>query len=270
MTKQLMIYENVVPVNRNAHRDVSVRQTTSFDFARETNTVPIVDVEFIKVAVEMPILFAKTATGVAALALLGTQQDRNAFVAEDGNWTGRYVPAFFRRYPFVFALQEDGDRLTLCIDESYKGLNKDGKGERMFDSEGVETAYTKNVLRFVEEYQSTFNRSQAFCDRLLESGLLEEARIDYRLNDGTTGGVTGFMRVSVEKLRALPDEKVVEMFRNGDLDLIQLHLMSMQQVEPLVAKLVQPAAAVEEDKSAKKKGKSPSAEDATPSETMTN
>lgn len=238
MSKQLMIYDNVVPLNRNTHREYSVKQTTSFNFAKSTNTVPIVDIEFIKVAMEMPILFAKTGTGVAALALVGAAQDANAFVSADGTWNGRYVPAFFRRYPFVFAVQEDGDRLTLCLDESYEGFNTENKGERMFDADGIETSYTKNVLRFVEEYQAVFNRSQAFCDRLLASGILEEARIDYRFNDGTTGGVTGFMRVSVEKLRELPDATVLEMFRSGDLDLIQLHLMSMQQVEPLVAKLV--------------------------------
>ena len=251
MSKQLMIYDNVVPLNRNTHREYSVKQTTSFGFAKATNTVPIVDVEFIKVALEMPILFAKTGTGVAALALVGAAQDQNAFVSADDSWNGRYVPAFFRRYPFVFAVQEDGDRLTLCLDESYEGFNTENKGERMFDSDGVETSYTKNVLRFVEEYQAVFNRSQAFCDRLVASGLLEEARIDYRFHDGTTGGVTGFMRVSVEKLRELPDAKVVELFRSGDLDLIQLHLMSMQQVEPLVAKLVPPEAA-KPAKSAKK------------------
>jgi len=92
------------------------------------------------------------------------------------------------------------------------------------------------VLRFVEEYQATFNRTQAFCDRLEAAGLLEPARVDYTLADGTKGGVTGFLRVSNEKFRALSDEQVVAMFRTGDLDMIQMHLLSMQQIETLVTK----------------------------------
>ncbi|NBO21258.1 MAG: peptidase [Rhodobacteraceae bacterium] len=233
MAKQLLIYENVVPLNRVAHRDLSVRQTSNFVFAARTNSVPIVDIEFVKVAPEMPIVFTRTQTGLVCVALVGAEQDRNAFVG----WDGRYVPAFFRRYPFVFAVQEGSDRLTLCIDEGYEGINDAGIGERMFDAEGSETSYTRTVLRFVEEYQATFNRTQAFCDRLAASGLLEEARVDYTLADGTQGGVTGFLRVSVEKLRALPDDAVLAMFRSGDLDLIQMHLMSMQQIEPLVARV---------------------------------
>jgi hypothetical protein len=236
MTKQLLIYDNVVPVNRQTHRKVSVRRTTSFEFARQVNSVPIVDVEFPRVCVEMPIVFSRTETGVVSLALLGAQQDRNAFVDDEDNWTGRYVPAFLRRYPFVFAVQEATDQMTLCVDESYKGLNDEDRGERMFDGEGTESSYLRTVLRFVEEYQATFNRTQSFCDRLDKAGLLEEARVDYTMANGTKGGVTGFLRVSNEKLRALSDEDVTALFRAGDLDLIQMHMLSMQQIETVVAK----------------------------------
>jgi hypothetical protein len=246
MSRQLLIYENVVPLNRVEHRDLSVRQSQNFLFARDTNTVPIVDVEFVKVAPEMPIVFARTQTGLVCVSLVGAEQDRNSLVDADGVWQGRYVPAFFRRYPFVFSVQEGSDKLTLCIDTSYEGINDEGEGERLFDTTGAETAYTRTVLRFVEEYQATFNRTQAFCDRLQASGLLEEARIDYTLADGKQGGVTGFLRVSTERLRALSDAQVLEMFRNGDLDLIQLHLISMQQVEPLVARIAATASAPEQ------------------------
>lgn len=237
MTKQLLIYSNVAPLNRATHRDLAVSQTHSFAFAAQTNTVPVVDVEFVKCASEMPVVFARTETGVVCVAVLGTEQDRNAFVKADNSWDGRYVPAFFRRYPFVFAADEGSDRLTLCIDEAYEGLNSEGRGERLFDSEGIETTYTRNILKFVEEYQATFSRTQAFCARLEELDLLEEARIDYVLGDGSRGGLTGFLRVSTEKLRALPDDAALRLFRSGDLDLIQLHLMSLQQVEPLVNRL---------------------------------
>ena len=239
MTKQLLIYDNVVPVNRQAHRDLAVQRTRSFSFARDINTVPIVDVEFARAALEMPIVFARTETGLVALALLGASEGRNAFLDADDAWTGRYVPAFLRRYPFVFAADSANDRMTLCVDESFEGLNTENKGERLFDSEGEQTAYLQQVLRFMEEYQATFNRTQAVCDRLQEAGLLEEARIDYRLPDGRSGGVTGFLRVSQEKLRALPDEEVVRMFRAGDLDLVQMHLLSLHNAEPLVQRSLQ-------------------------------
>jgi hypothetical protein len=247
MTKQLLIYDNVSPVNRSTHRKMSVRQTSSFAFARDVNSVPIVDAEFARVCVEMPIVFARTETGLVSLALLGTHKDRNAFVDAENHWSGRYVPAFFRRYPFIFAVQPNSDQMTLCIDEAYEGLNTQDLGERMFDGEGNETSYLRNVLRFVEEYQATFARTQAFCDRLDAAGLLEEARIDYTLADGKAGRVTGFLRISAQKFRALDDADVVAMFRSGDLDMIQMHILSMQQVERVVTKSVEVAAAAPAD-----------------------
>lgn len=238
MNKQLLIYDRLVPVNRQHHRGVSVRRITSFDFARDLNSVPIVDAEFARVALEMPIVFARTETGLVSLALLGAAERRNAFVAQDGTWSGRYVPAFLRRYPFVFAVDDRSDRMTLCVDDTFPGLNQEDLGERLFDAEGTETTYLGTVLRFMEEYQATFTRTQGFCDRLQARDLLEEARIDYRLSTGQRGGVTGFWRVSAEKLRALPDADIAEMFRQGDLDLVQLHLLSMHNAEALVARSV--------------------------------
>lgn len=236
MTKQLLIYETVVPVSRETHRETAVTRASSLDFARHINSVPVVDSEFSRIATEMPIVFAKTEKGAMPLALMGTAQNRNAFITEDGQWDGRYIPAFLRRYPFVFSTDSASERLTLCVDESFPGLNSDNKGERLFDGSGNNTEYLDNVLKFMEEYQATFARTERFCERLLGLDLLEEARIEYRMADGKQGGVTGFLRVSATKLAGLADEDIVKIFRSGDLALIQLHLHSLNLAETLVGK----------------------------------
>jgi hypothetical protein len=122
------------------------------------------------------------------------------------------------------------------MDESFEGLNTENRGERMFDADGNPTTYLSTVLRFMEDYQATFNRTQAFCDRLEERDLLEEARIDYRLSDGTQGVVSGFLRVSAERLRALDDDVLGGMVRTGEMDLIQAHLLSLMNAESLVTR----------------------------------
>ncbi len=53
------------------------------------------------------------------VVVLGVLWDQNNFVDENGQWTAQYVPAFVRRYPFVFAGSEDGARFTLYIDETF-------------------------------------------------------------------------------------------------------------------------------------------------------
>ena len=61
MTKQLMIYENAVPISPEEHRNISVRQGTSFGFAAALNSVPLVVAEFEKASAEYPIIFAGVA-----------------------------------------------------------------------------------------------------------------------------------------------------------------------------------------------------------------
>lgn len=236
MTKQLFIYDNVVPLNREAHKEHSVGKISDMGFAAGVNAIPVMDAEFLQAAAEMPILFTKVSDGYLCLAMLGTEKDKNAFVTADGKWDGQYVPAFFRRYPFVFATAGDAETLTLCIDESYSGLNTDGVGERLFDSTGAETSYTQSVLKFAEEFQTSSARTQAFCKRLEELDLLEQSRIDFTLEDGTRGSIDGFFRVNAEKMRALGDADVLALFRAGHLDLIHMHLMSLQRVQALIAR----------------------------------
>jgi len=244
MSKQLLIYDKVVPVSRESHRDIAVQRTSTLDFAKDINSVPIVDSEFSRVASEMPIVFAKTEKGAMPLALMGTAQDRNAFVTDEGLWSGRYIPAFLRRYPFVFAVDSESDRLTLCVDESFSGLNSENLGERLFDGAGTNTTYLDGVLKFMEDYQATFARTERLCERLLAHDLLEEARIEYTTPDGRQGGVTGFMRVSATKLAGLDDADIVDMFRSGDLALAQMHLQSLNLAEVLVGKAIELSAEV--------------------------
>ena len=102
MTTQLLIYEKAVPVSPQRHGDWSVKAGADFGFARHVNSVPLMAAEFPAAAAEYPVVFTGTDNVMPAI-LLGAREKENLFVAEDGSWDGRYVPAFVRRYPFVFA-----------------------------------------------------------------------------------------------------------------------------------------------------------------------
>jgi len=58
--------------------------------------------------------------------------NENAYLDADEGWRANYVPAFIRRYPFVFSKSEDGQTFTLCIDEAFAGFNREGRGQALF------------------------------------------------------------------------------------------------------------------------------------------
>src|SRR5690606_25699494 len=132
--KQLMIYERAVPVSSERHRDWSVETGVNYGFARELNSVPLLATEFGPAATEYAVVFAGDEQAVLPAAILGMRAGENSHVDSSGAWTGGYIPAFLRRYPFVFARSDDGTAFTLCLDEEFDGFNRDGRGERLFDS----------------------------------------------------------------------------------------------------------------------------------------
>ncbi|WP_137700039.1 SapC family protein [Marimonas lutisalis] len=225
---QLLFYENVVPVSSERHKKISVKTGADYRFAEKVNSVPLTAIEFGQAAVEYPIVFSGNDEAVMPCAILGATATKNLFVKEDGNWGGKYVPAFVRRYPFVFAQDQSGKQLILHIDESFEGCNEEGRGERLFDSEGNQTQYLKNVLAFLQDYQQRFNRTQLFCKRLIELELLRPMEAQFSLPSGERQSLSGFQTVDREKLKAVSNEDLGKMLRTDELECIFLHLASLR------------------------------------------
>lgn len=239
MTKQLLIYEDPAPLSADAHRDISVRTPVTYGFAAGLNSVPVVVAEFAQLCAEAPVIFAGEGEAMMPAVVLGLAEGQNLFLEGQGNWTGRYMPAFLRRYPFVFsAVPDDADKLTLCLDMAHEGVNKEGRGERLFDSEGNRTQFLQGILDFNSDYQAQYIATRAFVQALQDLDLLEEATATATLPDGRSLSLSGFQRVNVARLRALADDKALDLFRSQRMELIYLHLASIGQTQALLERII--------------------------------
>ena len=227
MAIQLLVYENAVPVSRQRHKEWSVKTGSDYSFARKVNSVPLMVGEFASAAPEYPVVFAGTKDEVVPAVLLGFRDQENLYVDQQGGWKAKYIPAFLRRYPFVFASHADAQNFTLCIDESFSGCNTEGRGERLFDSTGEQTQYVKTVLGFLQAYQQQFQRTQALCRKLRDLDLLEPMQAQVSLPAGQRITLGGFFAVNRDRLKGLPAETLSELARADELELVYLHLGSM-------------------------------------------
>ena len=135
---QMLFYDKVVPVSSQRHRDLSIERV-DFGFAAKVNSVPLTAVELPLAAREYTIVFAGTEEAVAPVVVLGVADSQNLYLDENKAWKADYIPAFVRRYPFVFAQGKDANQFTLCIDEDWSGCNREGRGQRLFDDQGNQT-----------------------------------------------------------------------------------------------------------------------------------
>lgn len=234
---QLLIYETAVPVSSGRHGKASIELRKGYGFARGINSVPLMAVEFPQAAPEYAIVFAQNGAEVLPVVILGARSGENLYVKEDDSWNANYLPAFVRRYPFIFSANEDGKTFTLCVDEAFQGLNYLGRGEPLFDAEGKQTPYVDNVLQFLQEYRAHFLRTQAFCRKLVELDLLEPMRAQFTLGSEKMS-LGGFQAVDRAKLKALSGDTLAQLAATDELELIYLHLQSMRNFSVVKDKLV--------------------------------
>lgn len=234
---QLLIYKQAVPVSRARHGNWSVEIGENYSFSGEVNSVPLMAVEFPRAASEYAIVFAGPEGEVIPAVILGVRGNENLFLSKDANWGAKYIPAFVRRYPFVFS--RSNDRFLLCVDEEFPGFNQDGRGQPLFAADGNPSPYVSNVLNFLQEYQAQFLRTQRFCEKLKELDLLEPMQAQVTVDADHRLSLGGFMAVSRDRLKALPGDKLAELAKTDELELIYLHLQSMRNFDGLRDRLEQ-------------------------------
>ena len=237
MTKQLLFYESAIPLNPHQHGNWSVAVGEDLSFSRNTNSVPLMTVEFIAAAHEFPVVFVEADNGFSPVVVLGIKTNQNLYLTEQGVWNAKYIPAFVRRYPFVFSSNADNSQFTLCIDETFPGFNQDDKGVRLFDAQGKPTQYVQNVLTFLQGYQNEFLRTQKFSRNLQELGILESMQAQITLASGDLFSLSGFFCVNKDRLKSLAAEMLAELAQSDELELIYLHLQSLKNFEMLNERL---------------------------------
>jgi hypothetical protein len=192
--------------------------------------------EFANAANDYAIVFAG-GDAIMPSIILGARDRENVFVGNDGQWNAAYVPAFVRRYPFIFSGADGNETLTLCVDESFEGVNREGRGERLFDADGEQTQYLKNVLGFLQAYQAQFQVTKAFCNQLQEMNLMEPMQAQFRLEGDQSVALSGFLAVSRDKVKALSGDQLAALAANGGLELIYRHLFSIRNLEKVAEKM---------------------------------
>jgi hypothetical protein len=243
-------------VSVHRHRDTAVKTGHTYAFARKVNSVPITAVEFAHAGAEYPIVFAGTEDAVFPAVVLGARAE-NLFVGEDGKWLGKYIPAFVRRYPFVFSVAQDRKNFTLHLDETFEGVNRSGDGERLFEPNGAHTPYLEQTLRFLQEYQKRFQRTRAFCRRLQDLKLLQPMQAHFTLSSGERRSLSGFMTVDREKLKSVPATELTLMLRSDELECTFLHLASLRHFRGMLERFAPKQATIGTDGDGELDGEGP-------------
>ncbi|WP_343642781.1 SapC family protein [Roseateles sp.] len=234
------MYENLVPVDRVQHKNTRMKVGAQvLDRVAPLNSLFIAVAEFADASAEYPVVFVRIGTApegqrpaVAPLAVFGLKQGSNLFV-KDGQWTGRYVPAYVRRWPFAMArIEENSNDMALCLDAG-AGAFSETEGEPLFKEDGEASELLLNAKQFCEDFEREAERTRQACELLQDLDLLQDMRFEAQLPSGEKLDVDGFMTINEKALAELPDAKIVELHRNGLLEVITMHRQSLRLMSRL-------------------------------------
>jgi len=238
LSGNVLFYGKPEPLSVEAHGALGVNPVDQpYAFVAGANVVPLTVTEFAPAALSYPVIFVGETR--QPVAVMGLRPGENLFVNEAGAFRAEaYIPAYVRRYPFVFANDEAQKRLILCVDRDAPFI-KEGGATPLF-IEGEPSPYVQQAMEFCNNFEQERLRTDAFGKLLADLDLLEtrESVFTPRNPDGSAGEpqkIAEYFAVSEDKLKALPAEKLVELRDNGALGQIYAHLVSLLGWDRLIA-----------------------------------
>lgn len=227
-----LFYSDPQPLDAERHKDYGLIENFGLGFTRGVNAVPVNLVELPQICHHYPIAFSpdESATPVA---ILGLRDNENLFLTPDDGWAVRgYIPAYIRRYPFIFSEMDGSDQLSLCVDMDGSVVSKEGS-QKFFEKEGEPSQLAKNALEFCKSYHAAAQQTIAFSKALVENDLLIERQAEINLFDNRRINFSGFRIINEEKLQKLDDKVFLEFRKKGWLPYVYAHLFSGAQWQNL-------------------------------------
>jgi hypothetical protein len=234
---ELLFYREPVLLDRERHSGLRYAPSNDFSFSRDTNSVPLLAVEFFEASRSLPVVFADDAQGDKfPLALLSLANSRNGQLAADGRWDQAYAPAFVRRYPFALT-----DDKNVCFDQAAANFSPDA-GEPLF-AEGAPTRTLESVMNFLRHFDAEHARTREFCRALTERNMFKPFALQVMTADRQPLRMGGLFVVDEAKLQELDPATVDQWFRQGWLAWIYAQLHSLGALKRLGEQLDTRAAA---------------------------
>jgi hypothetical protein len=225
-----------IPVNKETLGKKRLKPLANFNFLAEQPVVEIVAGEFSSVAAAYPIFFIERDGNYHPVALLSLISGQNIFIEPDGAWSGYYLPAAFRRYPFAVVAQEvDGKPAPVLMVE--EDMLSDTEGEPLYPEDPKDEAESPigRTIRLMAETDRHHAGTAMMVAQLKAADLIRPSDLEVNLG-GQKHNITGLFGVDEKKLAELPDDKFLELRKSGALSLAYMQLLSVGQVQRLVVR----------------------------------
>ena len=227
-----IFFKDPVALAKDDARRSYITLPKNYKFASKTNSIPLAVTEFEIACRSYPIVFT-SGNIVAPVVIVGLEADQNLFVDEQCAWlTNVYVPAYVRKYPFVFNKSEKEDLLTLCADSEY--LSDPDTGTPIF-RDGKPNNEISKALEFCKNFHTAWLQTENFSRVLRDNDLLTEKRADIEMYTGKKMSLDGFSVIDRDKFdNLIKTEEGQYPFTSSQIAAVYAHFVSLNNWQSLI------------------------------------
>lgn len=211
---KLFLYEQPEMLAQEDHFNLGVSPVKApFANTRTARAIPLTLTEFTTAHKNYPIVFTSEEQPIP-LAIVGVIEDDNLFLDGDDQWDPyAYLPAYIRAYPFAFA-QHGEEQMAVVIDRACPMISD--KPEFPFFVGDKISEHTKKMTDFAGQYIGERRRTEAFCQRLVELGLLTGQHVTHTPPGSDKAEiVANYTGIDGEKLSQLDKDTIHELHTTG-------------------------------------------------------
>lgn len=226
---------NHVAVNPKDHKELRILEERSEGMGDAMMCCITFPEEFRRIQNHYPILFQlnQERSEFNCLVMFGFENGENLFL-KDGKWDARYVPLAMDIQPFMIGVpkEKDADRKVILDLDSPRV--SDGEGRRLFDDNGVATAYLEGISNKLSHLDVGHKNTADYIACLKKYNLLEALAIDVTLKDGSKNRLAGFHTIHEERFSSLGIEGLAEFHEKNYLMPTYMVLASLSNMADLI------------------------------------
>ncbi len=232
MSGMPIFYEKPEILDSERHKELGLIESASFLFAASSNAIPVNASEFPAAARDYPIVFIGDQE-VNSVAIVGLRKGENLMVDTEEKWAqGTYIPAYVRRYPFIFVRQDGGTQYALCIDRASNRIGSNA--DRMFFDDSKLTELSEKAMEFCTLFQRHFLATEVVVKQLIDFDLLVTHQVQFSLANDSILTLKDFKVIDESRLNELGEADFISLRKTGALGAIYSHLISLNSWQHLL------------------------------------
>ena len=234
--------KEIIPVSKKKHKNYFFHSvydySSDFSSYKKLFSCPIFYDEIKHVASCYPIAFVKNENGFFYTAsIFSLLRDNNLYINKKNQWTGSYIPAYFRIQPFFLAKSENIKDNILCFLSDSPSIKSTStpKYFPFMDEKGENSKELNKIIKILLAIDRNKEKTINALKDLDNLGLIKEFKLIIKTDDTKAKQkIKGLYIIDSEKLKSLSADNLYKLNSNGGLEIAYSQLVSLTTLDSIV------------------------------------